>query len=270
MTIQGCILGCITVESAVNDQIDVTEDPSGTPATWTTSIAAGDYFPDSGTGAEDLAATIKSAMDTRSAAAGKSWTYTVSVSSTDGLVTITASGGDFQLLTNTTSYADSVFPEMGYPTTDPTSSSSSLESTTPPDGTWYPRTCDDGEELMLDTKWRYRRLGVQQVGSTGKRVTRQWGIDKTRDLSYGPIVGPNAFSFPHQDIERALTCFENHWSLGKRLRVFTETRTITGAVNDDEIFDAVLTNDVLEPVRFQGNQELDWWELVLSFGYYES
>lgn len=262
----GCILGCITVSSA-NNVIDVTEDPGGAPLTWATSITAGDYFPDSGTGAEDLAAVVATAMTARSRAVGKTWVYTGAVSSTTGQITLSTPGGSFQL--DITGNSDSIFIEMGYGTTTPVAASS-ITSTTAPTGTWYPTTPDGGEELISDTRWGIHREGVSVKGCTGKRYTRQWGSSKVRTLVYGPVVGPNGFAYPNGDIDRAATCYENHWCKGKRVRVYTSSRTITGAVDHDEIFEGIVLNDDFEPRRYSGHNELDWWELTLEFGKYVS
>ena len=267
MSNQGCILGCLTIDST-NNQIDWTEDPGGgSEATLQTSITAGDYFLDSTTGSEDLIATVNAAMDAKSALSGNTWEYSISYSASTGLLTITANNGDFQLLTDT-GYEDSVFLLMGWDADDPTSSSNSLTADDPADGTIFWATPDSAEELMADSYWKPRKHGGSAEGCTGRRYSRIYAFSDYRTLKVGPIVG-YSYGYTYADVDWVRTCYENHWGYGKRVRIYTNTRTLETATNDQNIFDAVILNDV-EPARYEGREELDLFEYILEVQKYVS
>jgi len=269
----GCILGVITVTTE-NYSIHWTEDPGGgLQVALTDTMTVRDYFPDNSVAVRSLIQELKSAMDAKSLAAGNNWTYTITVSGTNGSITIVASGGDFEL--DITADSETLWTDAGFGTTDVISAANTLTAGDAPIGTWYPRTTDDAAELMRDSKWIPARVGPSNRGITGKRVTRKYGEYNTRDLKYAPLVGINAFAYPKQDIERVRMCYRDHWSMGKRVRVYTDSRTITDAIETDPddwdlIFDAVIIDEELQIDRYEGRQEIDWWELALNFERYVS
>jgi hypothetical protein len=257
----GCILGCITVDAG-NSQLSWVEDPLGTPVQYTTTITVGDYFPDSATAGEDLAVTIKDAMDAASA-----WTYFVTYDGATGLFTVLTAGGRFQLNSGTPT---SLWPSCGFSVARPLAELSggnyTMTAEASPLGTWLPQTVDSMEEIRRDTHWSATRKGVSREGTIGKRYTKTWAVVKRRAITYGPICGPNAFAVPLYDIDRAQTCFDDHWSKGMRVRVYTASRTVTTATNNDTIFDAVVMNESLDLKRVA--DPLDWWDVSLDLQAY--
>lgn len=263
MANNGLILGCITVDAG-NSQLSWVEDPLGTPVQYTTTIAVGDYFPDSGTAGEDLAATIKDAMDAASA-----WTYFVGYSETTGLFSISTAGGRFRLNSGTPT---SLWPDCGVSVANPLAELSGgsyyVYGEVCPKGTWLPLTVDSMEEIRADSRWEVGRKGVSREDVMGKRYTKSWAVTKRRSITYGPICGSQAFSQSLYDIDRASTCFDEHWSKGMRVRIYTASRSVTTATNDDTIFDAVITNETIDPKRVA--DPLDWWDVTLELQAYVS
>jgi hypothetical protein len=261
----GMILGCIEVTSA-NNQIDFTEDPLGVPASFTTQLPTGDYFPDSDEQQEDLAYFIECAMNDVGA-----FTYSVSFLS-DGTFQISTSDGAFQILTSAL-YSDSIFLECGYPVTDPTSTAvlgvDYMTATESPSGTFYPKTPDDEENLLSDTRWDVVRTGKGLEGSTGVTFTRKFGQVRQRAVAFAPVVGVVSYSDSNYDTNRMLDCFENHWCYGYRVRVFPYTQTATTPLDGEDVFDAYVVDEEIEPRRFQGFDETDMWEITINFSEYQ-
>lgn len=260
--LRGCILGCITVTSA-NNQVDFVEDPGGAATARTTQIPDGDYFPDSDEAQEDLCRVLELALNDVSSG------FTVTFSGTNGTVTIANSGFEFQLLTSA-SYSDSIFLSLGYVATDPTSAAQTLTASNSPLGSFWPMTPDLHEELMADSKWMTTRKGKSSEGATGALYTRRFGITETRTLQYGPVRGTTSYINTGFDVERGEVCFRDHWSKGYRVRVYTNTRTITLPPDDNAIFDGWVINEAFSPKRYQGYEELDWWEFSLELSKYVS
>ena len=262
----GCILGCITV-TAANNQIDFTEDPLGVPASFTTQLPLGDYFPDSAEQQEDLAYFIECAMNDVGA-----FTYTVIFSSTTGLFTISTTDGAFQLLTSA-SYSDSIYRECGYAITDPSSvlfaGVYAAAASASPSGTWYPKTPDSQENLHLDSKWSVVSKNSQQEGATGATFTRKFGDVRQRFVTFGPIVGNLSYTQPLYDVDRAIDCFEDHWCYGYRVRVFPYTQTVTTPIDYEDVFDAYVTDEEIEFRRFQGYDETDLFEITINLSEYQ-
>ena len=250
---QGCILGQITVEFDVNDQLDWIEDPGGgLEQTLSTSITAGAYFPDSDTASEDLALVIKTAMDAESLASGNTWEYVVSVSATNGMVSIEASSDPWRMLCGT-GYEDSVFPELGFPASDVDSTSTTISATIQPRGTWFPKTNRDGEERKWDTNWEYIGNGASSRGPTGKIVSISTGFSRDRSITYSRIVPDDVYG----GLVRAQVCFGDHWYKQNVMRIFAD-RVITGT----NFFDGKLRQDSRnswKPQRYSASFETYEW-----------
>jgi hypothetical protein len=125
------------------------------------------------------------------------------------------------------------------------------------------------EEIESDSHWITLRKGNAKQGLTGKRFTKVWGASRRRIVRYSPIVGGSAYSYPLYDIRRAEQCYSDHWSTGKRIRIFTQTRVVTGAVDDDEIFEGVLIGESFDPIYANGENK-DWWRVTLEMRKYET
>lgn len=259
MANNSCILGCITADSSNN----VVAWYQGVTL-YSTTITAGDYFPASATGSENLASTIQTAMN---AAGG--YTFTVSFSNTTGLFSISTTGGSFTLLAT---WTNSILGSCGYiEDNTPNISGSTYAATAEksPDGTWFPRSTDSNEEIQSDSKWITAKKGKSVQGTIGKQYTRTWGSTRRRIISFSPIVGADGFAYPLYDIDRAADCYREHWGIGKRVRVFTNTRTVTTAVDNDDIFDGVVMGGDFSP-QYEGGENKDWWTITLEFMKYVS
>jgi hypothetical protein len=245
---QGCILGQITVESGVNDQVDFKE---GATAKGPGTVAAGDYFPDSATAGEDLVQKVLDQLNAEGA-----YTYFAEIDSDTGIVAYYTSDGSWQIL-NSTGYEDSIFLELGFTSANPTSTNISGNHTifadVPPAGTWYPKTNRDGDERKWDSNWIYHGNGASRVGPTGKVVGITTGYYRTREITYSRIHATNA----EGGLPRAQTCFAEHWYQQKVMRVFAD-RTITGT----NYFDGKLTHAMKEtwkPERYSASFETYEW-----------
>ena len=258
MANNGCILGCITVDSS-NNGVAFYEDG----ILYETTIPSGDYFPKSSVAGESLVAAVESAIVSVSAGA-----FALSFSDTTGLFSIWTPDFPITILTEWTA---SIFPSLGY-----------IENNTPNDagggswtataeqcpvGTWFPRTVEGDEEIVSDTYWMPMRKGRSQQGIGGKRFTKTWDASRRRIIRYSDIVGANGFSYPLYDIRRAEDCYRDHWSIGKRMRIFTKTRATATAVDGEEIFEAVLLGGTFEP-SYSGGETKDWWDATLEFRKY--
>jgi len=241
---QGCILGRIDVTTA-NYKLEFIE--SG-PITRDTQIAVGNYYPDSGTPAEDLMAVVSAAMD----AAGN--TYTISMLS-DGRIRLECAFS-FSLLTST-GYEDSLFLEMGFAATNPAAAYDGvkfwLEGTAPPKGTWFPVTRRDQDDRKWDTYEIVHTDGASQRGPTGAVVAITFGDWSTREITYSAIDASDA----QGGLPRVRTCITEHWGHLKTVRVYAD-RVITGT----NYFEAKWTEE-------QRQKGFNPTRLGVGFPYYE-
>ena len=179
-------MGLITITSGTNDTLTFKETDGVTPTDVVATIPNGAFYADSSSGPESLATIIGDQMTAESVYSG---VYVVAVSTTDGTITITASGGTltgwYPMITTTETNkfltgGDAVAGEQGLDhygwTTDSVSPAAALVHTsdTLASNNWFPVGPVAGNTTIAGRDHSFRK-NVSQVETLGhSTVTRAW------------------------------------------------------------------------------------------------
>lgn len=224
LTTPPAFVGKITVTAGVNDAIKW-EENNGAPVALSTTVAAGEYWPDA------LATAIQSAMNTESTASGLPLTYAWSFSVSTGLFAVAKSGGtgSFYLKNKATDTAsiftgghtdtggntlstgqwglnhlgwqiESAYPSLGNSAVGAQSCAHYFSPTDPPQAT------DDGNE--------FPQTSVQKFAIDGTSVTYDfsgWGNSTSEFPLYGGLSRTRMIQFDFETSAQKAWWIHNFW-----------------------------------------------------------
>lgn len=275
LTTNPAFVGKITITTGKNDALIWRED-NGAPFDLSTTIAAGDYWP------EDLGTTIKTAMETASAASGATLTYTITFTLSTGIWSIAKSGGSGTFfLKNKSTDVDSVWTgghtdsggftlatdqwglnhlgwkiESSYPSLG--NSAAGAQSGAHYFAPTYPPSEDDDGHVFLPTV-------IQATAIDGTPVTYDfmgWQDDIGEHPLFGGLSRTRRLAFQFETAAQKLWWIHNFWGpygkQGKTIRYYPDRSVAIYALY-------VLTGESLRSHGYNTRQlGYQWWDGVVE------
>ena len=265
-------VGQITITTGTNDKLRFREYNGASDSDIVSTLTAGSYYPgDSSADAGTLAALIKTAMDTDSTYGA---TYTVTVSTTTGIFTITGTGGTmtgFEMAVLASS-ADNIL--TGAASTDQTVGANHVGWLANTSTTTNPSvTTDSADQAHCNGWWPSEPLEVDDEGEEfnsssavtlgGRPVTLDWsGAVAPNEISklWTKSVGMQ-FLTDADRVQLRTNFLLPYGKTGAQFK-FYQDRT------DDAVETCVLWGDILQRWQPTRQHQQKWWRQALKMRRY--